>query len=78
MRFHCTTFDTHWLSLIHCELSRNNTAILNFAIRCMNMLNLCRKQHISKANSSVVLLLKSVVIDTYLQVAMYRVHNIRG
>ena len=35
----------------------------------MNMLNLRRKQHIAKTNSSLVLLLKSIVIDAYL--AMY-------
>ena len=37
----------------------------------MNMLNLCLKQHNAKANSSCVLLFKSIVIDTYLQFAKY-------
>ena len=37
----------------------------------MNMLNLCRKQHIAKANSLRVLLFKYIVTDNYLQIAMY-------
>ena len=37
----------------------------------MNMLNFCRKQHIAKANSFWVRLLKSIIIGTDLQIVMY-------